>query len=862
MIRNYQRCWQKYLLGSVSALAVSLGCLPTLAQEATKKFNIDAQALDTALTEFSEQSDLVVMAPGGLVKDKHAPTVAGDFMPLDALDMLLRGSGLEASRDASGAIFIAARVEKVDRPVHRVVEDPEFEVEEIVVTGSNIVGVETASPIAVFDSAYIESAGFSTIGELIDSLPQNFGGGASLDTVSSPDPQSGLNRGAGTSVNLRGLGSGATLVLLNGRRLAQSGENGGFVDISLIPLSAIDRVEVLTDGASAIYGADAIGGVVNFITKSDFEGGETLLRYGTVTDGDLDEYRILQNFGTSWERGSIFASYEYYNRDALRVEDRNFNARFPDADLSPQAGRHSLFLSGELAITDHTTVLGDFLYSDRDIDIRDNFFTPFVRGAETEQLGGSLGVKAEFSDAWLVSLSGGYSQNSLDFTVDSGSTGALVGSGSFKSDLATIDAFVNGELFEIGGGRVRIATGLQYRNESLFFKDTITDTVEVDFGRDVFAAFGELLMPIVSSQNRMNGIERLEFSVAGRFEDYSDFGSTARPKIGLLWEVTEGLVLRATYSSSFKAPLLTSLSTATNGVLAVFASDIESMSPDGRSLILSRFGGNPDLEPETSQSFTAGLDYTPSVLPGLSVSLTYFGIEFEERIGRPFSNFNVPLTQPEVFAEFITRDPDIGVVDELLASPNLRDFTFTSFTPADVEAVLDQRVTNISATIVSGLEFDVSYVFDADAGSFSFGLRGDYLFDLEDRVSIQVDAIERLNTLFNPSDLRLRGNMSWSNGGLGLDTFINYVDSYTNDAADPDEPIDSFTTVDLRASYTTQGAKGLLNNVKVAVIVSNLFGEEPPFIDSSSAASATFGYDPTNASAVGRFVAFELSKKF
>ena len=111
-------------------------------------------------------------------------------------------------------------------------------------------------------------------------------------------------------MNLRGLGAGSTLVLLNGRRISASGLNAQFFDVSNIPLTAIERVEVLTEGASAIYGADAIAGVVNFILRDEYEGAETRLSYGEDGKGDTAELLLGQVFGKGWDSGRFVLSYE------------------------------------------------------------------------------------------------------------------------------------------------------------------------------------------------------------------------------------------------------------------------------------------------------------------------------------------------------------------------------------------------------------------------------------------------------------------------------------------------------------------------------------------------------------------------
>jgi len=149
--------------------------------------------------------------------------------------------------------------------------------ETIVVTGSRIrrVDLETSSPVVTIDKAAIEQSGKLTVGDLVQEMPAVSG------AATNPRVNNGGGTGAAT-VSLRGLGSNRTLILVNGRRTV----TGGFAsDINAIPASLIERIEVLKDGASAVYGSDAIGGVVNFILRENYQGAEFNADYG-VSDRD------------------------------------------------------------------------------------------------------------------------------------------------------------------------------------------------------------------------------------------------------------------------------------------------------------------------------------------------------------------------------------------------------------------------------------------------------------------------------------------------------------------------------------------------------------------------------------------------
>ena len=198
--------------------------------------------------------------------------------------------------------------------------------ETIVVTGSNLKRSDRESPqaMAVLDRKKIEQSGARTVQELILKLPQNSGGtNENVNTGNSFSP-------GASGASLRGLGLNSTLVLLNGRRVAPFpfADNGtdAFVDLNAIPLSAIERIEILKEGASAIYGSDAIAGVINIILKDNYTGFETETYYGNTTRKDAGEFR--QSFVTGFDSGKLhlFLTGNYYHRNPLAAVDRSFSA--------------------------------------------------------------------------------------------------------------------------------------------------------------------------------------------------------------------------------------------------------------------------------------------------------------------------------------------------------------------------------------------------------------------------------------------------------------------------------------------------------------------------------------------------------
>ncbi|MET0231259.1 MAG: TonB-dependent receptor plug domain-containing protein, partial [Rhodanobacteraceae bacterium] len=185
--------------------------------------------------------------------------------------------------------------------------------ETITVTGSNIrrVDIETSNPVITIDRAAIQKTGKLTLGDLVQQLP----------AVTGPNINPQINNSGGTgfsSIGLRGLGSPRTLVLINGHRYLSGNPND-------IPANMVERIEVLTDGASSVYGSDAVAGVVNFILRSDYQGAEFSVNYGIADkdDGETKGYQFT--FGQSSDKGSIMAGLSYNKTEQVLSGHRDFS---------------------------------------------------------------------------------------------------------------------------------------------------------------------------------------------------------------------------------------------------------------------------------------------------------------------------------------------------------------------------------------------------------------------------------------------------------------------------------------------------------------------------------------------------------
>lgn len=319
-------------LTSTALAALMIGsATPVIAQsaDAVRSYDIPAGPLDRALPVFARQSGLQILYPTALVAGRRSGGVSGEHTGGDALNLLLRETGL-VYRQSRPTVFVL-----VDPTARAKAEAEATVLDEVVVTGTYLRGADSPSPVTVLTQADVDRQGRGTVAETLAALPQNFTGAAYEGSAGTGADRTSRNTAYATGVNLRGLGADATLVLVNGRRIAGTGSAGDFADISNLPSSAIARAEVLLDGASALYGADAVGGVVNIILKSRFDGAESRLRVGGTSDGGAEEVLLSHSGGLNWSGGSLVAAYEYQDRGELRAADRRATA---SADLRPLGG--------------------------------------------------------------------------------------------------------------------------------------------------------------------------------------------------------------------------------------------------------------------------------------------------------------------------------------------------------------------------------------------------------------------------------------------------------------------------------------------------------------------------------------------
>lgn len=303
--------WATLAIGVTPALVAAPSPGATLS--ATSAFDIEAQPLPRAILEYSHQSGVQVTSPAQLLDGRESSRVVGELAASEALNRLLEGTNLryDVVDEATVAIrpMEAAAAKEEPSAAHT-------ELEEVLITGSNIrqSGSEIdrkAIPVETFSAEQFQSSAGETLGDYLRSKP--------AFTGRNGTPTNDYYGGGESTLNLRGLGEQYTLVLINGRRAA--GEDG-IADIGAVPEEAIESVEVLKSGSSAIYGANAVGGVVNVKLRQHFSGVEAVASYGNTTRNDAAYKRTALLFGAGFDKLSIVGSFGWQDRNGIFKRDR------------------------------------------------------------------------------------------------------------------------------------------------------------------------------------------------------------------------------------------------------------------------------------------------------------------------------------------------------------------------------------------------------------------------------------------------------------------------------------------------------------------------------------------------------------
>ncbi len=448
--------------------------------------------------------------------------------------------------------------------------------------------------------------------------------------------------------------------------------------------------------------------------------------------------------------------------------------------------------------------------------------------------------------------------------------GLLVGSKQTgTTELLSWDAKGYGSLFDLPGGTVGYAVGMEYRTEK-FIDDP--DQIQKSGGivgqtpilgnsgnRDLTAAYIESRIPITGKDWNVLGFYRVDVTAAGRVDSYSDFGDSEVPQVGIEWRpFSEDFMMRASYGESFRPASLQQLyNSPSDALTGTFKDPLRGTIE--REIPISR-GGNINLKPETATEWNAGFVLTPAAAKGLRLSAQWVQIARKNEIGsyadffgngalsaRPGGYTRLPY---EGDAAFLTGNPGAAIpgIDPLTGLPAGQVFT------------LNDRFQNLGSTIEDALDFGLSYELKTDtAGTWRFDLASSYLLSFRTSAG-PGEPYESADGFTSGSDAfpkwRSTASLFWNYRKLEAGVVANYIGevAYSNPATGDDSTVSSFMTFDVQASYK------LPWDVKVTAGINNILDSNPPLYLGLS--NNSFAYLSTVHNPLGRQYYFQLSKKF
>ena len=446
--------------------------------------------------------------------------------------------------------------------------------------------------------------------------------------------------------------------------------------------------------------------------------------------------------------------------------------------------------------------------------------------------------------------------------------------------LYDLNVKADGSVFRLPGGDVKIAVGVDNRHEQYSGSNPIGVPGESGFSDNIVAAsrvvnsvFGELSVPIIGSGNELPFARRLNLSVAGRYDHYSDFGSATNPKYGLTWSPIDSLSFRGSYGTSFHAPQLADLyGIDTRAGYIPNWSYVPPGLPPG-TLVDGVYiaGGRTNLLPETAKTASFGVDFAPDYFPGFKASMTYWMIRFDNQIEIPPTTEEL-FTVPGLADRFVTFNY-AGLTPAQFASVfnGIRLLGVLGNTPPPfVQQVIDLRRANIGATNVDGWDFDVEYRHALGAGTLSFGVSGEYILEYETNQGPGTATGNNLTngesyftsdtSAYNVVPWHVRTTAGWQQGALNTQAAINYTGHYntgyaTEAGGSAIQWVSPYVTVDWFASYDLPG-QGLGKNARVQLNVYNILDQAPPLVIQAG------GYSTESASPLGRLIRLSLTKRW
>ncbi|WP_404337871.1 TonB-dependent receptor domain-containing protein [Sphingomonas sp. MMS12-HWE2-04] len=852
------------------ALASVVIAAPATAQSAARQdFHIEAQDLGDALRLLSHQSGKEIVFDAGLVAGKRSSALRGHYTPAEAVRQLLMGTGLE-TQIAAGGFLIRGREQAAGPLSNDTAADGQ-----ILVTGSRIAAGTIASPVIVLDQKELRTAGYTNLGDVIRALPQNFGGGQNPTVVSSSQGANNQNTTSSSTFNLRGLGADATLSLLNGHRMPYDGVTQG-VDVSSIPLATIDRIEVVTDGASAIYGSDAVAGVANVLLKRSFKGLETSLLVGGSTDGGNQQVRASAVAGSEWSTGGIMGAVDYSRQTQILAGQRDYASTMQaEQTVLPRLRQVSGIVSGYQDLGTSVRFEIDATYNRR----KSRTQTPSSSAANYLQAGAlvrfdvetysiSPSLHMDIAPGWQGYAMGTYAQSKADILsqIFASNTVTTTVPVTYTNILKTGELGVSGEIFSLPGGPLKLAAGGGYRSSVLdALSRTITPSAQLtqlDFTKDIdsWYAFGELNAPMVGPSSGIPFVHRLVASAAGRYERYSGIGDIFTPKLGLVYSPVAALDLSLSWGRSFKVPTMYQQFLGKTVLLRAATAYGTSQFPAG-STVLGLSGGNSEsLTPERAENLTTSATFRPAFLEGGILQVSYYHVRYRDRVIAPIPS-NLGLFANPLYAPFVTLAPTANQIAAALADATggLQIVSGGPFDPSRVVAIVDNRQHNSSRQDIQGVDMTARYPFALGDGRVELLGNAAYLRSKQVLLAGQT-AVDLAGMIYNPSTWRARGGVRFDQGGLSVSSYVNYLSGNRDRRILPERAVASFTTWDLAITYRVEADGSLLDGLEVALSGSNILDQAPGRIRQGNTIEPT--YDSTNGSAIGRFLSLTVRKQW
>jgi iron complex outermembrane recepter protein len=536
---------------------------------------------------------------------------------------------------------------------------PDTADELVVVTGTRAQGhtaANSAVPILVYDSEDLQASGFVDVGRALEALSPS---------INVPHAQTTPSAANNWAVSMKGMSPDQVLVLINGKRWQTSsvlifnnavGRGSAPYDLAAIPLSAVDHIEVLSDGAAAQYGSDAIAGVINIILKSNSSGGIYNAQSSLTDKGDGWNYSLDGSQGLRIGEGghvSISGDVRYQDKTNRAGPDPR-NQNVVDQGIGdPRATDTALALDAGYPLAPGLDSYGSLIVSRRDSDSVPTFrlpgssvlypegFLPQIE-ALTWDATAILGLRADLGDGFKADLSNSYGYNRTRFVVDNTANDALgaaspteFNSGAVRYSQDTVNLTVTHDIpAAVLPGHV--AAGIEYRNE--LYQIVPGDPLSYEQGgAQGFPGFAPRI-PVDNSRNASSAfldaeadlLHWLSFGAAGRFDHYSDFGSALTWKGSARAELIHGVALRGSLGTGFRAPSLQQ---------QYFSSVVSQISTTGallrtgtyqvRDPIAAALGSSP-LRPEKSRNYSVGMTVQP--LNGLLLSADWYRIDVSDRI--------------------------------------------------------------------------------------------------------------------------------------------------------------------------------------------------------------------------------------